>query len=128
WPHVRDAGYGRIVMTSSASGIYGNFGQPNYSMAKLGLHGFAQTLALEGKKRNILVNSIAPTAGSRMTETVMPPALVEALRPELVSPLVARLVHESSEETGALFEVGGGFDAKLRWERSSGKTFRLGRT
>jgi len=127
WPYMRDAGYGRIVMTASASGIYGNFGQANYSMAKLGLHGFAQTLALEGKKRNILVNTIAPTAGSRMTETVMPPALVEALKPELVSPLVARLVHASNQDTGGLYEVGGGFFARLRWERSSGKTFRLGR-
>jgi NAD(P)-dependent dehydrogenase (short-subunit alcohol dehydrogenase family)/putative sterol carrier protein/acyl dehydratase len=128
WPHMRDAGYGRIVNTSSASGIYGNFGQANYSMAKLGLHGFSQTLAIEGKKRNIIVNTIAPTAGSRMTETVMPPALVEALKPELVSPLVARLVHESQEDTGGLYEVGGGFFAKLRWERSTGKTFRLGRS
>jgi 3-hydroxyacyl-CoA dehydrogenase/3a,7a,12a-trihydroxy-5b-cholest-24-enoyl-CoA hydratase len=128
WPYMRDAGYGRIVNTSSASGIYGNFGQANYSMAKLGLHGFSQTLALEGKKRNIVVNTIAPTAGSRMTETVMPPALVEALKPELVSPLVARLVHESHEDTGGLYEVGGGFYAKLRWERSTGKTFRLGRS
>src|SRR4051812_1486550 len=127
WNHMRDAGYGRIVNTSSASGIYGNFGQANYSMAKLGLHGFTQTLALEGKKRNIIVNTIAPTAGSRMTETVMPPALVEALKPDLVSPLVARLVHESQEDTGGLYEVGGGFFAKLRWERSTGKTFRLGR-
>jgi 3-hydroxyacyl-CoA dehydrogenase/3a,7a,12a-trihydroxy-5b-cholest-24-enoyl-CoA hydratase len=127
WPHMRDAGFGRIVMTASASGIYGNFGQANYAMAKLGLHGFAQTLALEGKKRNIIVNTIAPTAGSRMTETVMPPALVAALVPDLVSPLVARLVHESNEDTGGLYEVGGGFFAKLRWERSSGKTFRLGR-
>src|SRR3954464_8306856 len=127
WPYMRDAGYGRVVMTASASGIYGNFGQANYAMAKLGLHGFAQTLALEGKKRNILVNTIAPTAGSRMTETVMPPALVEALKPELVSPLVARLCHASNEDTGGLYEVGGGFFAKLRWERSSGKTSRLGR-
>ncbi|HEX3764145.1 MAG TPA: SDR family NAD(P)-dependent oxidoreductase [Kofleriaceae bacterium] len=127
WNHMRDAGYGRIVNTSSASGIYGNFGQANYSMAKLGLHGLSQTLALEGKKRNIIVNTIAPTAGSRMTETVMPPALVEALKPELVSPLVARLVHESQDDTGGLYEVGGGFFAKLRWERSTGKTFRLGR-
>jgi (3R)-3-hydroxyacyl-CoA dehydrogenase / 3a,7a,12a-trihydroxy-5b-cholest-24-enoyl-CoA hydratase / enoyl-CoA hydratase 2 len=127
WPYMRDAGYGRIINTTSASGIYGNFGQANYSMAKLGLHGFTQTLALEGKKRNIVVNSIAPTAGSRMTETVMPPALVEALKPELVSPLVARLCHESNEDTGGLYEVGGGFFAKLRWERSTGKTFRLGR-
>jgi 3-hydroxyacyl-CoA dehydrogenase/3a,7a,12a-trihydroxy-5b-cholest-24-enoyl-CoA hydratase len=128
WNYMRDAGYGRIVNTSSASGIYGNFGQANYSMAKLGLHGLTQTLALEGKKRNVIVNTIAPTAGSRMTETVMPPALVEALKPDLVSPLVARLVHESQEDTGGLYEVGGGFFARLRWERSTGKTFRLGRS
>jgi 3-hydroxyacyl-CoA dehydrogenase/3a,7a,12a-trihydroxy-5b-cholest-24-enoyl-CoA hydratase len=127
WPYMRDAGFGRIILTASAAGIYGNFGQANYAMAKLGLHGFAQTLALEGKKRNIVVNTIAPIAGSRMTETVLPPALLEALRPEVVSPLVAKLVHESTEETGGLYEVGGGFFAKLRWERSTGKTFRLGR-
>jgi 3-hydroxyacyl-CoA dehydrogenase/3a,7a,12a-trihydroxy-5b-cholest-24-enoyl-CoA hydratase len=128
WSYMRDAGYGRVILTASAAGIYGNFGQANYSMAKLGLHGFAQTLALEGRKRNIVVNTIAPIAGSRMTETVLPPALIEALKPELVSPLVAKLVHESNEDTGGLYEVGGGFFAKLRWERSTGKTFRLGRT
>ncbi|MGE0545997.1 MAG: SDR family NAD(P)-dependent oxidoreductase [Kofleriaceae bacterium] len=127
WNYMRDAGYGRIIMTASAAGIYGNFGQANYAMAKLGLHGFAQTLAHEGKKRNIIVNTIAPIAGSRMTETVLPPALLEALKPEFVSPLVAKLCHESTEDTGGLYEVGGGFFAKLRWERSSGKTFRLGR-
>ncbi len=127
WPHLRDQGYGRIVMTSSAAGIYGNFGQANYAMAKLGLVGFAQTLAIEGRKKNVLVNTIAPIAGSRMTETVLPANLIDALRPEFVSPLVARLCHESSEETGSLFEVGGGFIGKLRWERTEGKTFRLGR-
>ena len=127
WPHMRDQGYGRVILTASAAGIYGNFGQANYAMAKLGLVGFGNTLAIEGKKRNILVNTIAPLAGSRMTETVLPPALIDALRPEFVSPLVARLCHESSQETGGLFEVGGGFMGKLRWERSSGKTFRLGR-
>jgi 3-hydroxyacyl-CoA dehydrogenase/3a,7a,12a-trihydroxy-5b-cholest-24-enoyl-CoA hydratase len=127
WPHMRDAGYGRIVLTASAAGIYGNFGQANYAMAKLGLHGFTQTLALEGKKRNIVVNTIAPIAGSRMTETVLPKELLDALRPEYVSPLVARLAHESCEDTGGIYEVGGGFFAKLRWERSTGKTFRLGR-
>ncbi len=124
---MRDQGYGRIVMTSSAAGIYGNFGQVNYATAKLGLVGFASALAIEGRKKNVLVNTIAPIAGSRMTETVLPAALLDALKPELVSPLVARLCHEASEETGALFEVGGGFYAKLRWERSTGKTFRLGR-
>ncbi|HEY5922270.1 MAG TPA: SDR family NAD(P)-dependent oxidoreductase [Kofleriaceae bacterium] len=128
WPIMRDAGYGRIINTSSAAGIYGNFGQANYSMAKLGLHGFTQTLAAEGKKRNVIVNTIAPIAGSRMTETVLPKELLEALKPEYVSALVAKLAHESNEETGGIYEVGGGFYAKLRWERAAGKTFRLGRT
>ncbi|NVB85698.1 MAG: SDR family NAD(P)-dependent oxidoreductase [Kofleriaceae bacterium] len=127
WNYMRDAGYGRIINTSSAAGIYGNFGQANYSMAKLGIHGFTQTLAAEGRKRNIIVNTIAPIAGSRMTETVLPKELLDALKPEYVSALVAKLAHESFEETGGLYEVGGGFYAKLRWERTVGKTFKLGR-
>jgi (3R)-3-hydroxyacyl-CoA dehydrogenase / 3a,7a,12a-trihydroxy-5b-cholest-24-enoyl-CoA hydratase / enoyl-CoA hydratase 2 len=127
WNHMRDAGYGRIINTSSAAGIYGNFGQANYAMAKLGIHGFTQTLAAEGRKRNIIVNTIAPIAGSRMTETVLPKELLEALKPEYVSALVAKLAHEGNEDTGGLYEVGGGFYAKLRWERAAGKTFRLGR-
>ena len=127
WPHMRDQGYGRIVFTSSAAGIYGNFGQANYAMAKLGIVGLSNTLALEGKKKNVLVNTIAPLAGSRLTETVLPKELIDALKPEYVSPLVAYLCHESSSETGGLFEVGGGFFAKLRWERAEGKTVRLGR-
>jgi 3-hydroxyacyl-CoA dehydrogenase/3a,7a,12a-trihydroxy-5b-cholest-24-enoyl-CoA hydratase len=128
WPHMRDAGYGRVIMTASAAGIYGNFGQANYSMAKLGLHGFAQTLAIEGKKRGIHCNTIAPIAGSRMTETVLPPNLVAALKPEYVSPLVAWLCHESCEENGSLFEVGGGFIGKLRFQRAEGAVYRLSRT
>jgi len=128
WNLMNDQGYGRIVNTSSAAGIYGNFGQANYAMAKLGIHGFTQTLAAEGRKRNVIVNTIAPIAGSRMTETVLPKELLDALKPEYVSALVAKLVHESTEDTGGLYEVGGGFYAKLRWERTEGKTFRLGRT
>ena len=124
---MRDQGYGRVIMTASAAGIYGNFGQANYSMAKLGVVGLAQTLAIEGRKRNILVNAIAPIAGSRMTETVLPPNLLAALKPEYVSPLVVWLGHESCTETGGLFELGGGFYSKLRWERTEGKTFKLGR-
>ncbi len=127
WNLMRDAGYGRIINTSSAAGIYGNFGQANYSMAKLGIHGFTQTLAAEGRKRNVIVNTIAPIAGSRMTETVLPKELLDALKPEYVSALVAKLAHESTEDTGGLYEVGGGFYSKLRWERTVGKTFRLGR-
>jgi (3R)-3-hydroxyacyl-CoA dehydrogenase / 3a,7a,12a-trihydroxy-5b-cholest-24-enoyl-CoA hydratase / enoyl-CoA hydratase 2 len=127
WSGMRDKGYGRIIFTASAAGIYGNFGQANYSMAKLGLVGLANTLAVEGRKRGILVNTIAPIAGSRLTETVLPKELIDALRPEYVSPLVAYLAHESCKETGGLFEVGGGYFSKLRWQRTSGKTFALGR-
>jgi 3-hydroxyacyl-CoA dehydrogenase/3a,7a,12a-trihydroxy-5b-cholest-24-enoyl-CoA hydratase len=127
WNYMREQGYGRIVFTSSAAGIYGNFGQANYSMAKLGIVGLSSTLALEGKKRNIIVNTIAPIAGSRMTETVLPPEIIDALKPEYVSPLVAYLCHESNTDTGGLYEVGGGFFAKLRWERTEGKTVRLGK-
>ncbi|MAE71639.1 MAG: serine/threonine protein kinase [Gemmatimonadetes bacterium] len=127
WPHMRDQEYGRIVNTSSAAGIYGNFGQANYSAAKLGVFGMARTLAIEGRRRNILVNAIAPVAASRLTEKVLPAELVAALDPKDVSALIAFLCHESCEESGALFEVGGGFFAKLRWERAAGKTFRIGR-
>ncbi|MEN9798460.1 MAG: hypothetical protein RL653_2156, partial [Pseudomonadota bacterium] len=127
WPHMRDQGYGRILFTSSAAGIYGNFGQANYSAAKLGLVGLAQTLALEGEKKNIRVNALAPIAGSRLTETVLPKEVVDALKPEYVAALVGWLCHETCEETGGLFEVGGGFYGKLRWERAEGKTFKLGR-
>ena len=127
WNHLRDQGYGRVIFTASAAGIYGNFGQANYSMAKLGLHGFAQTLAIEGHKKGIHVNTIAPIAGSRMTETVLPKELIDALKPEYVSPLVAYLCAEECQENGALFEVGGGFVGKLRWERAQGKLFKLGR-
>ncbi len=128
WPHMREQGYGRVIMTASAAGIYGNFGQANYAMAKLGLSGFASTLAIEGRKKGIHVNTIAPIAGSRMTETVLPPNLIAALDPKYVSPLVVWLAHEDCEETGGLFEVGGGFAAKLRWERAKGKMWRVGRT
>ncbi|MDP3275350.1 MAG: SDR family NAD(P)-dependent oxidoreductase [Deltaproteobacteria bacterium] len=127
WNLMRDQGYGRLIFTASAAGIYGNFGQANYAMAKLGLVGFANTLAIEGKKKNVLVNTIAPIAGSRMTETVLPKELLDALEPGYVSPLVAFLAHESCEETGSLFEVGGGVMNKLRWERTVGKSFPVGR-
>lgn len=83
------------------------------------------TLAREGEKRNIRVNSIAPVAASRMTETVLPPDLLVALKPEYVVPLVAYLCHESCEENGSIFEVGAGYIAKLRWQRTEGAFFDL---
>ncbi|WP_301361033.1 SDR family oxidoreductase [Stutzerimonas nitrititolerans] len=123
WPHMREQGYGRVIFTASTSGIYGNFGQSNYGMAKLGLYGLTRTLALEGRKNNILVNAIAPTGGTRMTEGLIPPQIFEQLKPELVSPLVVYLASEQCQETSGLFEVGGGWMGKVRWERSLGMGF-----
>ena len=123
WPHMREQGYGRVIFTASTSGIYGNFGQSNYGMAKLGLYGLTRTLGLEGRKNNILVNAIAPTGGTRMTEGLIPPQVFEQLKPELVSPLVVFLASEQCQETSGLFEVGGGWMGKVRWERSLGAGF-----
>lgn len=114
WPHLREQNYGRVIFTASTSGIYGNFGQSNYGMAKLGLYGLTRTLAIEGRKNNILVNAIAPTGGTRMTEGLIPPQVFEQLKPELVSPLVVYLASETCQETSGLFEVGGGWMGKVR--------------
>ncbi|XP_074527181.1 peroxisomal multifunctional enzyme type 2 [Halichoeres trimaculatus] len=124
WNHMKNQKFGRIIMTASAAGIYGNFGQANYSAAKLGMLGLSNTLAIEGKKYNIYCNTIAPVAGSRLTETVMPPDLVASLKPEYVAPMVLWLCHEQCQENGGLFEVGAGWIGKLRWERSQGRTVR----
>ncbi|XP_057346705.1 peroxisomal multifunctional enzyme type 2 [Manis pentadactyla] len=124
WDHMKKQNFGRIIMTSSASGIYGNFGQANYSAAKLGLLGLANTLAIEGKKSNIHCNTVAPTAGSRLTQNILPGDLLETMKPDYVAPLVLWLCHESCEENGGLFEVGGGWIGKLRWERTLGACVR----
>lgn len=124
WPHMRAASYGRIVMTTSIAGVYGNFGQANYSAAKLGIHGLAQTLAIEGAAKNILTNTIAPTAGSRLTETVLPKEVIEALKPEYVTPAVALLAHEDCPVNGKLYEVGGGWVSQTRWEQTQGVFFQ----
>lgn len=123
WPHLRDQNYGRIIFTSSTSGIYGNFGQANYGMAKLGLYGLTRTLAVEGRKNNILVNAIAPTGGTRMTEGLIPASVFDLLKPELVSPLVVFLGSEQCQDSAGLYEVGGGWIGKVRWERSLGAGF-----
>ena len=120
WPHFRKQKYGRVINTASAAGLFGSFGQTNYSAAKLAQVGFTETLAKEGAKYNIHANVIAPIAASRMTATVMPPDVLEALKPEFVVPLVAALVHKDSEENGSIFEVGGGWAGKIRWQRAKG--------
>ena len=120
WPIMREQAYGRIIMTSSAAGIYGNFGQTNYSAAKMALIGLGQTLALEGKKYNIHANTIAPIADSRLTATVLPEDIRKKLKPEFVSPLVAYLCSEGCEQTGGLFEVGAGAFFFLKWTRTKG--------
>ncbi|MEK1941422.1 MAG: SDR family oxidoreductase [Pseudomonas sp.] len=123
WPHMREQNYGRVIFTSSTSGIYGNFGQSNYGMAKLGLYGLTRTLAIEGRKNNIFVNAIAPTGGTRMTEGLIPQQVFDQLKPELISPLVVYLGSENCQDTAGLYEVGGGWIGKVRWERSNGAGF-----
>jgi len=102
-------GYGRVVMTTSAAGLFGNFGQTNYSAAKMGLVGLMNTLKLEGEKYDIKVNTVAPLAATRLTEDVMPPDLLERIRPEFVAPLVLYLCSEACTETGLIINAGGGF-------------------
>ena len=107
WPIMRDQGYGRIVMTTSPSGLYGNFGQTNYGAAKLGLVGFMNTLKIEGAKYNVHTNAIAPVAATRMTENLMPEEAQKSLGPELVTPAVVYLCTEDAPN-GVILQAQGG--------------------
>ena len=119
WEIMREQNYGRIVCTTSSSGLYGNFGQSNYGAAKLGIIGFMNTLKLEGQKNNIHVNAIAPVAATRMTENLMPPEILERLKPEYVTPGVVFLCSEEAP-TGCILTAGAGAFALARIVETEG--------
>ncbi len=118
WPHFIEMGGGRILFTSSAAGIFGNFGQSNYSAAKGGVIGLTKTLAIEGKKPNIKVNVICPGAHTDMTAGLMKEEIKNHLTPRKIAPVAAWLCHESCPDTGAVIEAAGGWIAKVRHEYS----------
>lgn len=123
WPHFREQSYGRVVVATSTSGLFGNFGQANYGAAKLGLVGMINTLAQEGAKYNIHANAVAPIAATRMTEDILPPEVLEKLTPEFVAPVVAYLCTEECAESAAVFVVGGGKAQRVALFQNEGANF-----
>ena len=127
WDTMREQNYGRIVMTSSSSGLYGNFGQTNYGAAKLGVVGFMNTLKLEGEKYGIKVNSLAPTAATRMTEELFPAEQLEMMGPEQVTPGVLFLCSEQAPN-GDILCAGAGCFSRARIVETQGKFLGFGAT
>jgi NAD(P)-dependent dehydrogenase (short-subunit alcohol dehydrogenase family) len=123
WPHFREQSYGRVVVATSTSGLFGNFGQANYSAAKLGLVGLINTLAQEGAKYNIKTNALAPIAATRMTQDILPPEVFEKITPEYVAPVVAYLCTEEVPDTASIFIVGGGKVQRAALFQNDGVTF-----
>ncbi|WP_374961611.1 SDR family NAD(P)-dependent oxidoreductase [Spongiibacter tropicus] len=116
WDIMREQEYGRIVMTTSSSGMYGNFGQSNYGAAKMAVLGFMNTLGLEGAKKNVRVNALAPTAATRMTEDLMPEELLALLSPESVTAGALVLCHESAPSRHILCAGAGGYASSRIFE------------
>jgi NAD(P)-dependent dehydrogenase (short-subunit alcohol dehydrogenase family) len=123
WPHFRQQSFGRVVVATSTSGLFGNFGQANYGAAKLGLVGLINTLAQEGAKYNIKTNAVAPIAATRMTQDILPPEVFEKLTPEYVAPVVAYLMTEELPDTDSVFIVGGGKVQRTALFQNDGVTF-----
>ena len=119
WEIMKAQNYGRIVVTTSSSGLYGNFGQSNYGAAKLGIIGFMNTIKLEGQKNNVHINAISPVAATRMTENIMPPAMLDRLKPEYVTPGVVYLASEDAP-TGVILAAGAGVFALARIYETEG--------
>lgn len=128
WPHMKERGYGRVVNTTSPAGLFGNFGQANYSAAKAGIIGLTQTLAIEGRRSGILANVVAPLAATRMTESILPQDVLDLLDPALVSPAVVFLASESCTDTGRVVTAGAGFVGRAAMVQADGVTFGDGVT
>ena len=125
WDPMREAGYGRILMTSSSSGLYGNFGQANYGAAKMGVIGLVNVLKLEGAKYDVKVNGLAPVAGTRMTEDLMPEQAMQIFAPEYVTPAAVYLV-SAEAPTGAVLSAGGGVVARTMVHETMGVNLGTG--
>ena len=123
WPHFREQSYGRVLVATSTSGLFGNFGQANYGAAKLGLVGLINTLAQEGAKYNIKANALAPIAATRMTEDILPKEVLEKLTPEYVAPVVSYLCTEENPNSASVFVVGGGKVQRVALFQNDGITF-----
>ena len=113
WPHMRAANYGRILMTTSSSGLYGNFGQSNYGAAKMALIGLMNTLQIEGEKNDIRINALGPGAATRMTEDLLPPAITALMTPESVTPAAMFLVSEDAPTRTILNATAGGYSRTI---------------
>lgn len=123
WPHFREQNFGRVVMATSTSGIYGAFGQANYGAAKLGLVGLVNTLAVEGARNNIMANAVAPLAATRMTEDQAPAEFLAKLPRAFVAPIIAYLLSEENTDSGNVYVAGGGLVQRVVQYQSTGVRF-----
>jgi len=123
WPHMREQQYGRVIVTTSTSGLFGNFGQANYGAAKMGMVGLVNTLAVEGARHNVLANAVAPLADTRMTSDVIPDDARLQLDPAYVSPVVVHLASEECTDTGTITLASGGHYARIAYMQAKGVQF-----